>query len=352
MYSGDDFLKIAYEFCEHYYQIDSYHRQVRTLTNTFFQEDGAKPILINQHIQNHSFDDILFQLEAFSGFEKIIKNIFDQMKHLFHHSIQDNADLFNEIQYIKTNYKNNYIVHATISLMEKTYRIQRKELNKVSNAAKSFFNSKKFFSKVIKVTDTITENINITDEYLNNPEFEFLKCNKNHTNIKYIINSDNQLYFYYEGSLKPFFDLFFSTIMSSNLHIYHCKHCGARFFETVNTEYCKKSECQKIKEKELRQEDRTKRKKDIYVNTLDTFHNYTRQLKHQLKLQNVSIKTLEEFDKTKKILTEEIKEQLSIYRTQNKAIDTELDTLIKHSKATLRTLSTNLAKGDTNNETS
>ena len=143
MYSGDDFLKIAYEFCEHYYQIDSYHRQVRTLTNTFFQEDGAKPILINQHIQNHSFDDILFQLEAFSGFEKIIKNIFDQMKHLFHHSIQDNADLFNEIQYIKTNYKNNYIVHATISLMEKTYRIQRKELNKVSNAAKSFFNSKK-----------------------------------------------------------------------------------------------------------------------------------------------------------------------------------------------------------------
>lgn len=293
-------MKIAYEFCEHYYQIDSYHRQVRTLTNTFFQEDDGKPILINQHIQNHSFDDILFQLEVFTGFEKTIKNIFNQMKHLFHHSIQDNADLLNEIQYIKNNYINNFIVHASISLMEKTYRIQRKELNKFSNVAASLLIPKRFFSKVIKVTNIINENINITDEYLNNNEFHLPKCNKNYTNIKYIIHSDNQLYFYYKGSLKPFFDLLFSTIISSNLNIYHCKHCGARFFETVNTEYCKKSECQKVKEKELRQEDRTKRKKDIYVNTLDTFHNYTRQLKHQLKLQNVSIKTLEEFDKTKK----------------------------------------------------
>ena len=342
---------ITYEFCEHYYQIDSYHRQIRILTNTFLQEGRAKPKLINQDIQNHSFDDILLQLEVFTSFEKNIKNILKQMNHLFDHSIQENAGLFYEIYYIKSKYKNNFIVHSSISFMEKTYRFQRKELNKFINTIKSF-RPKIFFSKVIKVADTINEDINITDEYLNNPEFELLKRNKKHTNIKYIINSDNQLYFYYEGSLKPFFDLFFYEIISSNLNIYHCKHCGNRFFETVNTGYCKKSECQKIKEKELRQEDRTKRKKDIYVNTLDTFHNYTRQLKYQLKLQNVSIKTLEEFDKTKKILTEEIKEQLYIYRTQNKAIDTELDTLIKHSKAILRTLSTNLAKGDTNNETS
>lgn len=333
---------------KYYFQVNALRREINIYCNKGCDNKNNYEFLADEYKCTYSFDDILKCFEDISStnYKESLENLNIKMIKYVALDKKKNEEILNDIDNLNVQFKDNIIAVICLQIIKNRYLQQRNALLHL-NPSKLIIDAitNKYIQLAKKQIRAINQEFEeIFSGLINNLLCHFKDTPHNilETNAGYILKTDNkkvELYFSLNKSIKPFLHIFFSEIINARLNIYECKHCHNHFFEKHNIGYCRSAECQDAKEREIRKSERARRKNDVYVNTVDAFSNYTRQLKHKLKLQKPDEQILNEFEKEKKKCLKEIKEQVYYYRELNMKIDPKLELLISEKKQFLKNLS-------------
>ena len=98
-----------------------------------------------------------------------------------------------------------------------------------------------------------------------------------------------------KDSYSQFIDVFTYVVYLKDLHIFTCKHCGAKYLAVADIDFCKSPECMEEREKSKRRTKRQNRKYNPFVRPLDNFHEYARGRKREMTLAGATEEELAAF---------------------------------------------------------
>lgn len=252
---------------------------------------------------------------------------------------------------LESEFTGNFLANMCLSILFRTYQTQRDELihlgivnafidgisQKITSKAKRKIENKfKELTNVMYMLIKCSENNfqQISESTFMSDNGYIFECNKRQINLFYSLDE----------SLEPLIHIFLANLFIGNLKVFTCQNCRKRYFSNADVGYCPDIKCQEEKDKEIRKKNRMNRKKNEYTNLLDTFSNYTRQLKHKLTLRGISEDVMAVYDAEKSSCLYNVKMQISTYQDCERPIDDELVSFIDEQKKYIKDLYDNLSK--------
>lgn len=296
-----------------------------------------------------SLDDVMLQIQAINEglFETVINTIKNKLSNAIEKKKRFPVDLTRTLENTKEKYSDNIVFLVLVNILENEQTSVMEEMHireynrigipvshSVIEVAKRRVQKKYQELQIIlkKFDDYINEDFRVSFE---NTLVQFSKT--------IIIHDGTNIQLYYD--LCDSFEalIFFITrhVDSHNLRFFCCSNCGRKFFNKSDRKYCPSLECQHVHKLELDKQQRLKRKQDCYINLLDSYYAYVRQVKRILKLISVNQSDMSEFESQQKKCADMVKSAIIQYRSKQKPIDDELLNLVKINRAAMK------AHGDT-----
>ena len=191
------------------------------------------------------------------------------------------ADLYN-IMY----FSENVIERIIASVVEYSHLETKKQMNK-SLKIKSWEKAikvyhKNLYEEIDKSKDFVANGF----EYDKSHVFDMTVCFGKNRSARVIL----------KDSYRQFIDVFTFAVYLKDLHIFTCKHCGAKYLAVADMDFCKAPECLEEREKAKRRTKRQNRKYNPYVRPLDNFHEYARGRKREMTLAGATEEELAAFE--------------------------------------------------------
>lgn len=334
---------------KYYFQIDTLNRNVNFFS--FNNQINCNDYIDEKHKSTFSFDEIIIVFNDYinQGYNNDLKELTDNMNNLVTSGNTDNTIIEDLVLKLKEKFANNIFAKIFLNILYTNYTSSRYDLNHLG-ISKTMVDA--LTSRYInKAKKGIVEQYNKLMNAVNNLE---MYINKNFTetptyifqsNTGYIIKSDNikmTLYYSVNESFDTFVHIFLSSIFNCKLKIFTCTYCQKKFFNTYNSKYCSATECQKQKELEARKSSRDKRKLNPYKHIVDDFGNYSRQIKHTLKLKNTPTELIDKYTQEQKNCQNELKMEVEFYQDTGKKIDEQLYSLAEEKKNYMKHLAAQL----------
>ena len=139
-----------------------------------------------------------------------------------------------------------------------------------------------------------------------------------------------------KDSYRQFIDVFTYAVYLKDLHIFTCKHCGAKYLAVADMDFCKAPECLEEREKAKRRTKRQNRKFNSYVHPLDNFHDYARGKRRDMTLAGATEKELAAFEELHKKHADYIRGSLDVFKNKDVMPDDEFYQICKSFKKELK----------------
>ena len=139
-----------------------------------------------------------------------------------------------------------------------------------------------------------------------------------------------------KGSYRQFIDVFTYVVYLKDLHIFTCKHCGAKYLAVADMDICKAPECLEEREKTKRRTKRQNRKYNPFVRPLDNFHEYARGRKREMTLAGATTEELAAFEELHKKHADYIRGSLDAFKNKGELPDDEFEQICKSFKKELK----------------
>lgn len=139
-----------------------------------------------------------------------------------------------------------------------------------------------------------------------------------------------------KDSYRQFIDVFTYVVYLKDLHIFTCKHCGAKYLAVANMDFCKAPECMEEREKSKRRTKRQNRKYNPFVRPLDNFHDYARGRRREMTLAGATEEELAAFEDLHKKHADYIRGSLDSFKNKGVLPDDEFEQICVSFKKELK----------------
>ncbi len=139
-----------------------------------------------------------------------------------------------------------------------------------------------------------------------------------------------------KDSFRQFIDIFTYMVYLKDLHIFTCKHCGAKYLAVADMDFCKAPECLEEREKAKRRTKRQSRKYNPFIRPLDNFHEYARGRKREMTLAGATKEELAAFEELHKKHADYIRGSLDAFKNKDVMPDDEFYQICKSFKKELK----------------
>lgn len=139
-----------------------------------------------------------------------------------------------------------------------------------------------------------------------------------------------------KDSYRQFIDVFTYVVYLKDLHIFTCKHCGAKYLAVADIDFCKAPECLEEREKAKRRTKRQNRKYNPFVRPLDNFHEYARGRKREMTIAGATEEELAAFEELHKKHADYIRGSLDAFKNKGELPDDEFYQICKSFKKELK----------------
>ena len=139
-----------------------------------------------------------------------------------------------------------------------------------------------------------------------------------------------------KDSYRQFIDVFSYVVYLKDLHIFTCKHCGAKYLAVADIDFCKAPECLEEREKAKRRTKRQNRKYNPFVRPLDNFHEYARGRKREMTLAGATEEELAAFEELHKKHADYIRGSLDVFKNKGELPDDEFEQICRSYKKELK----------------
>lgn len=139
-----------------------------------------------------------------------------------------------------------------------------------------------------------------------------------------------------KDSYRQFIDVFTYVVYLKDLHIFTCKHCGAKYLAVADMDFCKAPECLEEREKAKRRTKRQNRKYNPFVRPLDNLHEYARGRKRDMTLAGATEEELAAFEELHKKHADYIRGSLDSFKNKGILPDDEFEQICVSFKKELK----------------
>lgn len=139
-----------------------------------------------------------------------------------------------------------------------------------------------------------------------------------------------------KDSFRQFIDIFTYMVYLKDLHIFTCKHCGAKYLAVADMDFCKAPECLEEREKAKRRTKRQSRKYNPFIRPLDNFHEYARGRKREMTLAGATKEELAAFEELHKKHADYIRGSLDAFKNKGELPDDEFEQICISFKKELK----------------
>jgi len=220
----------------------------------------------------------------------------------------------------------NVIERIIASVVEYSHLETKKQMNK-SLKIKSWEKAIKVYHK------NLYEEIDKSKAFVAN-EFQF---DKNHAfDMTVSFDNNRSARVILKDSFRQFIDIFTYMVYLKDLHIFTCKHCGAKYLAVADMDFCKAPECLEEREKAKRRTKRQNRKYNPFVRPLDNFHEYARGRKREMTLAGATEEELAAFEELHKKHADYIRGSLDAFKNKGELPDDEFYQICKSFKKELK----------------
>ena len=205
------------------------------------------------------------------------------------------------------------------------------------------FNPIKYFCNIGKIRKYNKRTIKKIREVLFNV-CDFYPDNQNKTTFKrikydrvFIHNKDlYELFTIADSELMNFFYEFSFLIHNMNLNICNCNYCNKQFWGEESSVCCDNEDCQTKYQKDMINTNRRKKDNSTYTHYRTKLSNYLGQAKLRLP-DSVSLNPvlISEFDKQRKVFTQQMDDKLEEYKVDKRQPDDELDAFYDKMKSNI-----------------
>ena len=322
------------------------HNRRARVVEFYFGEDkkNGKEFLNRAEKLVLNFDDVILQVQILndSVFEAALNPVLNKMLNAFRMKKGQSSALTNALKKAREKHKDNLVFPVCVNVLENEYH---------SILEKMCFREHYQFG--IPVSSSVIEQsqnqLRLKYHELHNSLRNFADnidkgfcCSLKDTFIQL-----GRTIIWYDGkNFQMCCDLsngiealiFFITrhVASYNLRVFRCSNCGKNFLNTSNRKYCSSPECQHVHKLDLEKQERLERKKNCYLNLLDGYYAYVRQVKRILTCIRVVQSDMGEFEVQQKKCADVIKNAIYTYRSEQKPIDDELLNLVKTNRTIMK----------------
>lgn len=277
------------------------------ITFTFSDSDLKRP---HKKTTTVSFDKVVADIINVNY--NSIKEITDKLEVEIAYGKEVNdpisADLYN-IMFSSQN----VIERIIASVIEYSHLETKKQMNK-SLKIKSWEKAIKTYHK------NLYEDIDKSKAFVANG----LEYDKNHAfDMTVSLGNNRSVKVILKDSFRQFIDIFTFAVYLKDLHIFTCKHCGAKYLAVADMDFCKAPECLEEREKAKRRTKRQSRKYDPFVRPLDNFHEYARGRKREMTLAGATEEELAAFEELHKNHADYIRGSLDVLKNKDVMPDDE-----------------------------
>lgn len=139
-----------------------------------------------------------------------------------------------------------------------------------------------------------------------------------------------------KDSFRQFIDVFTYAVYLKDLHVFTCKHCGAKYLAVADMDYCNAPECLEERKKAKRRTKRQNRKYDPFVHPLDNFHDYARGRRRDMTLAGATKEELAAFKELHKNHADYIRGSLDSFKNKGVLPDDEFFQICSSYKKELK----------------
>ena len=220
----------------------------------------------------------------------------------------------------------NVIERIIASVVEYSHLETKKQMNK-SLKIKSWEKAIKAYHK------NLYEDIDKSKAFVANG-FEY---DKNHAfDMTVSIGKNRSAKVILKDSFRQFIDVFTFSVYLKDLHVFTCKHCGAKYLAVADMDYCNAPECLEERKKARRRTKRQNRKYDPFVHPLDNFHDYARGRRRDMTLAGATKEELAAFKELHKKQADYIRESLDSFKNKGILPDDEFFQICSSYKKELK----------------
>lgn len=332
-----------------YFSINIIKKEINVFTVLSDQLDAGRNLF-----SKFSFDDVITMSNGYvsDNCHSEIKELLSLMMQYIDRGKKLNIQISELNDFLEKKYAQNTLVLIFLSILKRKYQYEKDYLHRMNivNCLLDGISQRITNDCKRKVTDKYNELTRSMSTLVDFCKNDFQHNIPEHILIQYKYGAIDinkrevsQLYSF-DDSLDTFIYLFLSQIYIGNLKVFTCENCHKKYFSEINTRYCSDTECQKVKEKEIRKKDRINRRKNPYKSLSDTFNTYVRQKKHNLKQKGVSASTLSIFETEKSTCLYNVKMEISTYQDCERPIDDDLISYIEEQKGHIKALYDSLSK--------
>ena len=290
------------------------------ITFTFSDSDLKRP---HKKATTVSFDKVVADILSIDY--NSIKEITDKLELEIANGKEVNdpisADLYN-IMY----FSENVIERIIASVVEYSHLETKKQMNK-SLKIKSWEKAIKVYHK------NLYEEIDKSKAFVANG-FEYDKSHDFDMTVSFGKNRSARVIL--KDCFRRFIDVFTFAVYLKDLHIFTCKHCGAKYLAVADIDYCKAPECLEEREKAKRRTKRQNRKYNPFVRPLDNFHEYARGRKREMMLAGATEEELSAFEELHKKHADYIRGSLDAFKNKGELPDDEFEQICISFKKELK----------------
>ena len=220
----------------------------------------------------------------------------------------------------------NVIERIIASFIEYSHLAIKKQMNKSmkikswEKAIKAYH--KNLFEDIDKSKAFVANGL----EYDKNHAFEMTVSSGKNRSAKVIL----------KDSFMQFIDIFTYAVYLKDLHIFTCKHCGAKYLAVAEMDFCKASECLEERNKAKRRTKRQNRKYNPHVRPLDNFHDYARGRRRDMTLAGATEEELAAFEELHKKHADYIRGSLDVFKNKGELPNDEFYQICKSFKKELK----------------
>ena len=220
----------------------------------------------------------------------------------------------------------NIIERILASVVEYSHLKMKKQMNKSLKI--------KSWEKAIKAYhENLYEEIEKSKAFVANG-FEY---DKNHAfDMTVSFGKNRSAKVFLTDSFSQFIDVFTYVVYLKDLHIFTCKHCGAKYLAVADMDFCKAPECLEEREKAKRRTKRQNRKYNPFVRPLDNFHEYARGRKREMTLAGATEEELAAFEELHKKHADYIRGCLDAFKNKGELPDDEFEQICISFKKELK----------------
>ena len=220
----------------------------------------------------------------------------------------------------------NVIERIIASVVEYSHLETKKQMNK-SLKIKSWEKAIKVYHK------NLYEEIDKSKDFVANG-FEYDKNHDFDMTVSFGKNRSARVIL--KDSFRRFIDVFTFAVYLKDLHIFTCKHCGAKYLAVADMDFCKAPECLEEREKAKRRTKRQNRKYNPFVRPLDNFHEYARGRRREMMLAGATKEELAAFEELHIKHSDYIRGSLEMFKNKGELPDDEFEQICRSYKKELK----------------